>query len=127
MLSKARVWLMTAVLSSVPALALAQGGLPDKIVPCSGVDCTFCDLAQLAQNILNTGIFVAVFLSAVLFAYAGWLYLSNEALGEQMRARAMFQNVAFGLAIILGAWLFVDTLMKTLLGGSYLPWNSVCR
>ena len=100
--------------------------MPDRIVPCDGVDCNLCHLAQLAQNLLNTGIFVAVFLSAILFAYAGWLYLSNQAVGEVERAKKIFLDVVLGLVLVLGAWILVDTLMKALLGGSFLPWNNIC-
>jgi ABC-type nickel/cobalt efflux system permease component RcnA len=79
----------------------------------------------LAQNVMNTGIFIAIFLSAMIFAYAGWLYLSNQAIGEQQRAKKMFANVAFGLVIILAAWLVVDTLMRTLLKDS-VTWSNIC-
>ena len=111
----------------LPVLALAQQG---PIVPqnCSGPDCTICDLVTLAQNVINTGIFIAIFLSAILFAYAGWLYLTSgiEDLGDAKKARSMFKNVVFGLIIILGAWLIVDTIMRTLTGADWGPWNNLC-
>lgn len=118
------------LLIAFPLLVFAQtggAGLPKQIVPCTGVNCTVCDLAQLAQNIINTGIFVVIFLSAMLFAYAGFLYLTNEAIGKQQEAKSIFQNVAIGLVILLAAWLVVDTLMKSVLGGSFGPWNDICR
>lgn len=117
--------MLPALLFALPLLASAQ--LPDRIVPCNGLDCTVCSLAALAQNLLNAGIFMAVFLSAILFAYAGWLYLTNAAIEGQSRAKGMLLNVVIGLVIILAAWLIVDTLMKVMLGGSYLPWNRVCK
>jgi len=109
-------------------LAQAQG-LPDRIVPnCSGADCNFCDLTTLVQNIINTSIFLAVLLAAGLFAWAGYLYLSNTVgdTGKVQKAHSMFQNVFIGLVIVLAAWLVVDTLMKTLTGGAFGPWNEVC-
>lgn len=108
-----------------PFLAAAQA-FPSRIVPCSGVDCTMCDLAVMAQNIINTGILLAVFLSGVLFAYAGWLYLTTVVEDKVSTARSIFTNVLIGLVIILAAWLVVDVIMKTFLGGSFGPWNSVC-
>lgn len=105
----------------------AGGGLPKQIVPCKGVDCTICDLATLAQNIINTGVFIFIFFSAMMFAYAGFLKLTNEALGEQAKANAIFSNVALGLIVLLAAWLVVDTLMKSVLGGDFGPWNDICR
>ncbi|MBI5456918.1 hypothetical protein HY969_04240 [Candidatus Kaiserbacteria bacterium] len=111
---------------SLPYISYAQTILPKKIVPCDGLNCTVCSLAELAQNILNAGIVISVFLSAMLFAYAGWLYLTNEAIGQQQKAKDTFKNVVLGLVIILAAWVIVDTLMKMTLGGNYLPWNNVC-
>lgn len=117
---------LMVLLAFTPVLAQAQ--IP-TIVPCNGLDCTICDLAQLAQNLLNATIYLAVFLSAFLFAYAGFLYLTNEAIGQQQKAKQMFTNVLLGLVILMGAWLFVDTVMKMMLGtgpGGYFPWNSIC-
>ena len=109
-------------------LVLQAAGMPDRIVPasCDGPNCSICDLATLAQNLINAGIFIAVFLSAILFAYAGWLYLSNEAIGEVERAKKIFLDVVLGLVLIVGAWLLVDTLLRVLLGASFLPWNKLC-
>ncbi len=121
-----RVWILVVFFACIPLLASAQPGLPEKIVPCNGVDCTVCDLVKLAQNLLNSAIFLAVFMSALLFAYAGWLYLTNEALHAQNEAKGLFKDVVIGLIIILGSWMVVDTIMKTLAGGQYFPWNSVC-
>lgn len=118
-----------SLLMAFPFAVFAQTnpGLPKQIVPCNGVDCTVCHLATLAQNIINTGVFIFVFFSAMMFAYAGFLYVTNEAIGEQAKARSIFSNVAMGLVILLAAWLVVDTLMKALLGGDFGPWNDICR
>lgn len=112
-----------------PTLVLAAGGLPSQIVTCSGVNCSVCDLAQLGQNILNTGIYISVFLSAVLFAYAGGkMAFAQGNMSEISAARSMFTNVAIGLVIILAGWLVVDTVMRTLVGSnsSFGPWNRIC-
>jgi hypothetical protein len=115
----------------LPLVVFAQAALDKRIVPCDGVDCTLCHLATLAQNIINTGIFVAVFMSAMIFAFAGWKYLASGAnVTEMGDAKSIILNTVIGLIIILGAWLFVDTIMRTLIGnpgGQYLPWNSICR
>ncbi len=119
-------WLLSSLVVALPAIAAAQGIFPSKLVPCSGTDCTVCDLATLAQNVLNAGIFVAVFLSGALFAYAGFLYLTTVVDDQTSRAREMFTNVVLGLVIILVGWIVVDTVMKTFLGGGFGPWNGVC-
>ena len=124
--------LLTSVILVAP-FALQAAGMPAQIVPCAGAKaagnlpaCNICHLANLAQNLINTGIFVAVFLSAILFAYAGWLYVSNEAIGKVQDAKNLFLDVVLGLVLVLGAWMLVDTLMHALLGGGFGPWNSVC-
>jgi len=113
----------------------------ESIVTCSGAQdavvngvqqraCTICDIAKVAQRILNLGIFVAVFLSAILFAWAGILlltYAANPA-GKD-KAKTLFGNVLIGLLIILAAWLVIDTLMKVLVGTpdrQFGPWNQIC-
>jgi len=114
------------VANVAPILVFAQG-LPGKIVPCDGVNCTLCDIATLAQNILNTGIFVAVFLSAALFTWAGIKYVTAGGdAGKVGDAKSIFWNVTLGLVIMLAGWIVVDTLMKTLVRGDFGPWNSVC-
>lgn len=123
------VILFATLLMCVPSFVLAAGLL--TIVPesCNGIGgCqSICDIALIAQNVLNDGIYIAVFLSAVLFAWAGFKMLTNVANpGEITRAKEIFVNVAIGLVIILAGWLVVDVLMRTLVGGSVMPWNKVC-
>ena len=48
---------------------------------------------------INGGIFLSIFLAALLFAYAGWLYMSNEAIGQKDKAKKLFGNVAIGLIV----------------------------
>lgn len=129
------VFVAIAMLFLVPVAALyAQGNVgnspaPSQIVPtsCSGADCDLCDLVQLAQNILNFAIYLSVFVAALLFAYAGIRYVSAGGNPSTIsQAHSIFANVFIGLLIILAAWLVVDTLMKTLTGGTFGPWNQVC-
>ena len=125
--------LFLVVFIIAPSLVLAQGNiLPGQIVPqqCNdpGGCKSICDLAQVAQNILNTGIYIAVFLSAILFAWAGFLYLTNSANSSGIsKAKEVFFNVAVGLVIILVGWLVIDTVMKVLAGGKFGTWNKVCE
>src|SRR3989344_2590427 len=51
----ALVLFVVVFLAAVPLSAFAQ--LPGEIVPCKGVDCSVCDVATLAQNVLNAGIY----------------------------------------------------------------------
>lgn len=126
------VVLAVAVLT--PSVALGAG--LTTIVPtnpkynCNGPGgCnSICAIAELAQNILNDGIFVAVFLAAILFAYAGLkLLISPASVAQQGQAKTLFLNVLVGFLIILAAWLIIDTVMRVMLGSSpALPWNKIC-
>ena len=129
----ALVLFVVVFLTVVPFFAFAQ--VIPIIVPedCRGANaaqnCGICDLAQLAQNVLNAGIYIVIFLSAVLFSWAGWKYVTAGGnVGKATQAREIFTNVLVGLIIILAGWLVVDTLMKTLVkeDGGFGPWSPVC-
>lgn len=120
---------------SAPLVAFA-GGLPQKIVTCSGAldsatqkACTLCDLANTAQNILNTAIYILVVLSAILFAWAGFKMLfSGGDTSEYAAGKRIFGNVIIGLVIILAGWMVIDITMRTLLKQDpSWPWNAICR
>lgn len=124
--SSIAVALSIVFLLIAPAIAFAQ--IP-TIVPCNGTDCKLCHIAQLAQNALNAGIYIAVFMSAILFAWAGFKYITAggdpSGAGE---AKKIFWNVGIGLVLILAAWLIVDFIMKMLVSEAVLagPWNKIC-
>lgn len=119
------------LLALTPSLAIAAPSIIPTIVPTTcnekGGCKSVCDIATVAQNVLNAGIYIAVFLSAMLFAYAGFLYLTSVGNPSGVTsAKNIFINVAIGLVIILAGWIVVDTLMKTMTGASFGPWNKVC-
>lgn len=109
---------------------VASAALPKQIVP---EDCnqkggcqSICDIVTLAQNVLNFGIFMAVVLSAFLFAYAGWNMITAGGNSEvYAKGKRVFGNVLIGLIIILAGWIVIDTLMKTFTGNG-LTGRGVC-
>ncbi|HVU75547.1 MAG TPA: hypothetical protein VHD38_01770 [Candidatus Paceibacterota bacterium] len=124
----AAIVVLMLVLINAPTLAMAAG-LPGQIVTCDGADCTVCNLATTAQNILNTAIYMLVFLSAVLIAWAGWKMLTSAGNTEgYAQGKSILSNVIIGLVIVLAGWIVVDTLMKTMVnqGGVLGPWNKIC-
>ena len=108
------ILLVTAL--AVPAVTLAahNGG----IVPChEGSDCGWSELLQLGQNILNYVITIAITVSAVMFAYAGFLFFSDTGNASNIeKGKKIFGAVAVGLVIVLVAWLVVNTLLDVLTG-----------
>lgn len=88
---------------------------------------SICDLATLAQNLLNDGIFVAIFLSAILFAWAGWQLVVGSSSGnaaQVKRAKNIFKYVTGGLVLIISAWIIVSVIMSALTNNS--SWNNLC-
>lgn len=98
------------------------------LIPCGNVEvagsvpvaerCEFNDLIQLAQNVIEFLIFrIAAPLAAVMFAYAGFLYLTNQGNESQVKkAHDIFWSVFLGLVIALAAWLVVNFVLEFFLG-----------
>lgn len=129
LVSAGAVWL-------TPVAAFAQKALKEPIVPtaCQGAkaawDCSVCDLAQLAQNLLNAGVYMLVILAAVMFAWAGFEALTSAGnSAKYTKAKRVFSNVTVGLVILLVSWVCVDTLMKSFVkeDNRFGPWNQVCN
>ncbi len=98
-------------------------------VICYYNECSICSAQILALRIINFLIFLAVLLATGLFLNAGVLLVfSASNPGAKNSAKKMLWNVFVGLCIILGAWLAVDTIMKTLYsesGTGWGPWNEM--
>lgn len=97
---------------ALPFFVFAQGGL----VPCDGPDCNFAKFVELINKIINFLITaIALPVSAILFAWAGFLYLTaagNE--GQIGKAHGIFKNVFVGLILTLAAWLIINLVIVTL-------------
>jgi len=119
---------MLVIILITPVLAFAQ--IP-TIVPCGSTGqepCNLCHIGTVAQNLLNGAIFVAIFLSSITIAYAGWKYMTAGGEGGKSEGKQMLTNVIIGLVILLAAWLIVDTIMKVMFSDSvnFGPWNEIC-
>ncbi|MBI4079635.1 hypothetical protein HY414_00185 [Candidatus Kaiserbacteria bacterium] len=126
-------WLRRALvlIALVPYTAFAEIPfiVPENCRASAAQTCGLCDIAQLAQNTINAGIYIAVFLAAFLFAWAGWKYVTAGGdSGKAGDAKKIFWTVGVGLVLILAAWLIVDLIMKILVNENAIfgPWNEVC-
>jgi hypothetical protein len=110
-------------------LTQAQG---TGFVTCSGVDCSACNLVQMA-NIIIKWLFGVIFLIfAVLMLVAGFGLVTSAGNQSALEAaKSKFKNGIIGLLIVMSAWIMVDTIMKGLLTGGtgnvsgYGPWSEV--
>jgi hypothetical protein len=88
-----------------------------QIVPCDGPNCDWNALIKLGQNILNFMVTISVFVAAIMFAYAGWLFFSDSGNASNIeKGKKIFGAIVIGLIIVLIAWLVIDTLLQTLTG-----------
>lgn len=106
-------------------VALGQG-----LVPC-GIEeaCNACHLVELAQNVINFMLTLAGSVAAIMFTYAGFLYLSAQGSSNKIsKAHSIFSNVLIGLIVALSAWLVVNAIMNALVdsdGEGFGAWNQI--
>lgn len=112
---------------SLPGWVSAQG-----FVPCSGVNCSACNLFQMGSSILTWLIGILFLLFAFMVFVAGWKLISSGGnTSAKEAAKSQLTNAIIGIIIVLAAWLIVDTLMRALLSGGtgtisgYGPWQEI--
>jgi hypothetical protein len=96
------------------------------LIPCGNVEaagkvtdpCTYTDLIILAQTVIKFLIFsLAAPIAAIMFAYAGFTYITNGGNESKIKqAHDIFLMVFWGLVIALAAWLVVNFILVFLLG-----------
>lgn len=83
----------------------------DGLIPCAGPDCNFGHVIQFANIIISWLLRIAIPVSAALFSYAGFLYLTSEGNpGKKATANKVFQSVFWGFIMALSAWILVNFL-----------------
>ena len=94
---------ITLALVSVPLIAQAQ-----EFEVCSGPDCDFNSLIQLANVVVQFLMFkVMVPLAAIGFMFAGGkLVLNQDKEGAWSEAKQSFEYIGIGFLIVIGAFLF---------------------
>ncbi len=105
----------------------SSGSTGTGLVPCSGMDCSVCDIFKLIQNLIN-------FFIELVFALAGGFMVWGAveimiAGGDEKKVssgRGRMTIAVYGVAITLGAWLLVGTVLQVLTNSSSkIPWNKI--
>lgn len=133
-MTKARPWILLVLLLAgslfASSVAYAAGKTTSGLIPCgndessgkvtAGQECTYDDLIKLAQTVINFLIFgLAAPLGAIMFAYAGYLYITNGGNESQIKqAHDTFLYVFWGLIVALAAWLLVNFIFQFLVDPS---------
>ncbi len=122
------------ILVFTPFTALATHNAWHPLVPCGITDqallsedsslgnpCGFDGLIELVRRIISFIIMIAVPFAAIAFAWAGALLLTSAGdPGKISQAKEILWNVFWGLAIVLAAWLIVNSIAGSLLNENFL-------
>ncbi|GEM_PF-439076 len=105
-----------------------------SIVSCSGVissgtlpACNWCTFVQMIGNIIQYSIYLAVILSSLMFAYAGFLFMTNNGKAANItKAWEIFRRTIYGIIAILAAWLIINAIMTKIAGPDIgADWNKI--
>ncbi|MEK7645516.1 MAG: putative Ig domain-containing protein [Patescibacteria group bacterium] len=140
-----KIVLITAILIfAVPRSASAVSWFP--LVPCGlnqqpvGIDksvhdytqtCNQCLLIKLGKNIIDMTFFAIVpSVGTLMFLIAGFIILFNARSGKSdgvAKGRQIMKDTAIGIAIILGAWLITNFILKSIASDQVLktPWYQI--
>ncbi|MEK7551892.1 MAG: hypothetical protein AAB534_00565 [Patescibacteria group bacterium] len=111
---------LLAIIFLLPQLLFAQSPRDTGLLPDCGANCDFNHLMELANNIMRFIIMVSIPLTAIIFSYAGFLYITAAGNESQIHhAHDIFIKVAIGFFFILAAWLIVYLITSTLLDPTY--------
>ena len=91
-----------------------------SLVPCNGLDCTFCHLLTLAKNVINFSLYyIAVPLVVIFIIYGGFVILTAGDKPEKVSdGRKIITSAIIGLLIALLAWLLIDTILQVIAGNN---------
>jgi hypothetical protein len=95
---------------SLPMISYAEG-----LVPCDGLDCNYDHFIELIIGIIKFSIQLGIAFSAIIFAWAGWLYMTSGGDSAKIKqAHGLFVKVLWGFLFALGAFLIVELIANSL-------------
>ncbi|TSC53779.1 MAG: hypothetical protein LiPW39_68 [Parcubacteria group bacterium LiPW_39] len=105
-----------SILLAISYLLLAIYPVQAALVPCSGLNCTVCDLFALLGNITNFILKnVMPPLAGLLFLVGGIMMVAAAGSEERFKkGRTILVNTLIGVVIVLAAWVVINTLITTL-------------
>ncbi|MFM2357377.1 MAG: Type secretion system pilin [Candidatus Parcubacteria bacterium] len=113
------ILIITPFLVSAEPLFDPNKGLVGGV--CNNGQCGFNDIVGLINRLVKFVFYVSVPIAALLFAYAGFLFLTaGPNAGQADRAKGIFTNVAVGFIIILSAYLIVYTVTNAIIEDGFL-------
>ncbi len=118
--------IVTLFLTVLIAPIAKAGWDPSKpLVPCT-TNCTACDLLVLGQNIIDAINFAAVLIAVGLIVWGGVVLLTSGGNTNAVKnGKNIMTSALIGLAIVLCAWLIVNTALWLLNGGDPGTWDQI--
>lgn len=100
-----------------------------QLITCTEADqCNFCELIQTLDNVVNWVVIVATLIAVIGLMYAGFrMSQSRGDVSSFTAAKEMLGNIVIGIFLIMAAWMIVDTILKTLVGGDLGVWHDMER
>lgn len=108
------IFLLTFLFLLIPPVLAADTG----IVPCGhdGKACTLCDLIVGFKKLFDYGITTIIIICLVCATFAGVMYIVSSGNESGMEsAKAFLRGSLIGLAIVLCAWVIVNTVITVLM------------
>lgn len=85
------------------------------LVQCEGPDCDWSQFLATIKEVVNFAVALGIALSALVFAWAGWLYMSSGGdQGKISEAHGIFTKMLWGFLFALGAYLIVQLILTSL-------------
>lgn len=114
---------------------VGQAWALDPLVPCGREgtpDCQTCDILKLVKNISD---FILTYLvpglATLFFLWAGFLILLGGGIPSQVQSgKNIFKTTVYGIAIMMLAWLIVNTVLRTVAGDQNIAnewWKLECQ
>jgi sulfite exporter TauE/SafE len=109
------------------AAPLAQAA---GLVPCEGLNCTFCDLLALADRVIGFAMQLIFGLGTVMIVWGGFVIMfARENPSRAKKGREIITLAVTGILIALISWLILDTIFKVLATNwqdlRIGPWNQL--
>ena len=116
-------------------LPFARVAMANGLVPkCSGEGglCTYCDFLAMVQNVIKFLMEVSISIGVIFIIYgAVMLMISSGSPEKAQKGKTIVTSAVIGVAIALGAWLIINTILIALTGeGSALGknwWQIKCK
>ena len=110
----------------LPVIVFAQD---TGLVACKGAECQLCHVGSLITRLITFIVSLSPVVAAIGFSIAAFFLITSAGNASKViRAKEIFKSIAIGLAILIGAWLLVDTVIKVLTGdknGLLKPWQAL--